>query len=171
MKEYSRAKAVVSLDAIAHNFEEMRKNISSDTKMIAVIKADGYGHGAAAIAHLIHDYDYIWGFATATAEEALQLRQNAVKKPILILGLVFQEYFQELIEQDIRLAVCDLETAKKAECGSLPSGKNRTYPSGTGYRNEPDRLRGYGRQYPADSKDPGTSQCRDRRNVYSFCES
>lgn len=113
MKEYSRAKAVVSLDAIAHNFEEMRKNISSDTKMIAVIKADGYGHGAAAIAHLIHDYDYIWGFATATAEEALQLRQNAVKKPILILGLVFQEYFQELIEQDIRLAVCDLETAKK----------------------------------------------------------
>ena len=64
MKKHSRVKAVVSLDAIAHNFSEMRKNIQKDTKIIAVLKADGYGHGAEAIAHLIEDYDYIWGFAS-----------------------------------------------------------------------------------------------------------
>lgn len=60
MKKYERVKALVSLDAIAHNFEEMHKNVKEGTKIIAVIKADGYGHGARAIARLIQDYDYIW---------------------------------------------------------------------------------------------------------------
>ena len=46
MKKYERVKALVSLDAIAHNFEEMYKNVKEGTKIIAVIKADGYGHGA-----------------------------------------------------------------------------------------------------------------------------
>lgn len=113
MKEHKRVRAVISLDAIAHNFQEMKNQIAEGTKIIAVIKADGYGHGADAIARLIHDYDYIWGFATATAEEALKLRQAGVMKPVLILGLVFEEYFKELIEQDIRIAVCDLNTARK----------------------------------------------------------
>ena len=46
MKKDSRVKAVISLDAVEHNFREMRKNIAEETKMIAVIKADAYGHGA-----------------------------------------------------------------------------------------------------------------------------
>ena len=70
-KKIDRVKAVISLDAVEANFREMRKNIAEDTKMIAVIKADAYGHGAVQIARLIHDYDYIWGFAAATAEEAI----------------------------------------------------------------------------------------------------
>ena len=61
--------------------------------MIAVIKADAYGHGAVPVAHLIEDYDYIWGFAAATAEEAIHLREAGITKPILILGIVFDEYF------------------------------------------------------------------------------
>lgn len=113
MKKYSRVKAVVSLDAIAHNFQEMKKNIAEGTQMIAVIKADGYGHGAVPIAHLVQDYDFIWGFATATAEEAIQLRNAGVKKPILILGIVFEETFEELIREDVRPAVCTLEMAQK----------------------------------------------------------
>ncbi|MCD7868499.1 MAG: alanine racemase [Clostridiales bacterium] len=113
MNKYSRVKALVSLDAIAHNFEEMKNNIHEGTKIIAVIKADGYGHGALAIARLIHDYDYIWGFATATAEEALALRKNGVTKPILILGLVFPEYLEEMAREEIRLTISDLETARR----------------------------------------------------------
>ena len=89
MKKFERVKAVVSLDAIAHNFEEMKKNIADGTRIVAVIKADGYGHGAEAISRLIEDYEYIWGFATATAEEAIQLKDAGIEKPVLILGLVF----------------------------------------------------------------------------------
>lgn len=113
MKKFERVKAVVSLDAIAHNFAEMKKNIAKGTKIVAVIKADGYGHGAEAIARLIEDYDYIWGFAVATPEEALQLRTFGVKKPIQILGIVFEEYFTQMIAKEIRLTVCTYEMAQK----------------------------------------------------------
>lgn len=113
MKKFERVKAVVSLDAIAHNFAEMKKNIAKGTKIVAVIKADGYGHGAEAIARLIEDYDYIWGFAVATPEEALQLRTFGVKKPILILGIVFEEYFTQMIAKEIRLTACTYEMAQK----------------------------------------------------------
>lgn len=113
MKKFERVKAVVSLDAIAHNFAEMKKNIAKGTKIVAVIKADGYGHGAEAIARLIEDYDYIWGFAVAIPEEALQLRTFGVKKPIQILGIVFEEYFTQMIAKEIRLTVCTYEMAQK----------------------------------------------------------
>ena len=111
MKKFDRVKAVVSLDAIAHNFEEMKKNIAEGTKIVAVIKADGYGHGAEAIARLIEDYEYIWGYATATPEEALQLRDAGIDKPILILGIVFEEYYKELIAHEVRMTVCEYEMA------------------------------------------------------------
>ena len=113
MNKNSRVKAVISLDAVEQNFREMRKNIAEDTKMIAVVKADAYGHGAVPIAHLIEGYDYIWGFAAATAEEAVHLRENGVTKPILIRGIVFEEYYPELVRDDIRLAVCEYEEAEK----------------------------------------------------------
>ena len=113
MEKNNRVKAVISLDAVEQNFREMRKNIAEDTKMIAVVKADAYGHGAVPIAHLIENHDYIWGFAAATAEEAVHLRQAGITKPILILGIVFDEYFPELVQYDIRPAVCEYNEAKK----------------------------------------------------------
>ena len=91
--------------------------------MIAVIKADGYGHGAVAVAHLVQDYDYIWGFATATAEEALQLRKAGVIKPVLILGIVFRESFEDLIREDIRPAVCTLEMAEELSAEAVRQKK------------------------------------------------
>ena len=123
MKKYDRIKAVVSLDAIAHNFEEMKKNIREDAKIIAVIKADGYGHGAEAIARLIRNESYIWGFAVATPEEALQLRASGVTKPVLILGIVFEEYFAEMIREDVRLTVCGYEMAKRLSDEAAAQGK------------------------------------------------
>ena len=124
MKKYDRVKAMISLDAIAHNFQEMHKKIKPGTKIIAVIKADGYGHGATAIAKLIHEYDYIWGFATATAEEALELRHAGVTKPILILGIVFPEYYEELAAEDIRITISDLNTAINYAAAGARIGKD-----------------------------------------------
>ena len=123
MKKFERVKAVVSLDAIAHNFEEMKKNIADGTRIVAVIKADGYGHGAEAISRLIEDYEYIWGFATATAEEAIQLKDAGIEKPVLILGLVFEEHFQELIRKDVRLTVCEYNVAKVLSDEAVRQGR------------------------------------------------
>ena len=95
MKKYERVKALVSLDAIAHNFEEMHKNVKEGTKIIAVIKADGYGHGARAIARLIQDYDYIWGFATPyrilIQRQNMQKQVHALEKMYIFIWLWIRE--------------------------------------------------------------------------------
>lgn len=123
MKQFDRIRAVVSLDAIEHNFKEMKKNIAADTKIVAVIKADGYGHGAEAIARQAETHDYIWGFATATAEEAIQLYDSGIKKPLLILGLAFEEYFSDLIKREIRLTVCEHRIARELSEEAVRQGK------------------------------------------------
>lgn len=123
MDKYNRVYAEINLDSIAYNMEQMKNNISRSTKMIAVIKADGYGHGALPIAHLIEPYEYVWGFAVATADEALILRRHNIKKPILVLGYVFNEHYDEIIKNDIRCAVFSLETAKELSEAAARSGK------------------------------------------------
>ena len=61
MKTYSRVYAKIDLDAIAYNMEQMKQNIRPETKVMAVIKADGYGHGAVQIAEMMERWNYIWG--------------------------------------------------------------------------------------------------------------
>ena len=139
MEKCNRVKAVISLDAVEENFRQMRKNIASDTKMIAVIKANAYGHGAVQIAHMIEGYDYIWGFAAATAEEAIALRKAGITKPVLILGIVFEEFYPELVSYDLRPAVCEYQEAAKLSAAAL-SGKDHTYSSCAGYGYDQNRF-------------------------------
>lgn len=111
--KHKRVCAVVDLDAAVENMEHMRKNLRPETKMFAVIKANGYGHGAVQIAKRLDSLDYVFGYAVATAEEALQLRRNELYKPILILGYTFPDCYGELVRQDIRPAVFRLDMAKE----------------------------------------------------------
>lgn len=110
--KHKRVCAVVDLDAAVENMEHMRKNLRPETKMFAVIKANGYGHGAVQIAKKLNGLDYVFGYAVATAEEALQLRRNELYKPILILGYTFPDCYGELVRQDIRPAVFRLDMAE-----------------------------------------------------------
>lgn len=123
MKKYSRIRAEISLDAIAQNFEAMHKNIKEGTKIIAVIKADGYGHGAVPIARMTEAYEYVWGFATATVEEALELREAGIRKPVIILGYSFEEHYDELVKQELRPAVFQEESARKLSETAVRLGK------------------------------------------------
>lgn len=104
INSYDRVCAYVDLSAILTNMENMKKNIAKETKMIAVIKTDGYGHGAVQIARELEQVDYVWGYATATAEEAMILRRAGMNKPILILGYTFPYAYKDLIDLDIRPA-------------------------------------------------------------------
>lgn len=112
MKTYSRVYARIDLDAIAANMERMKQNLHADTKMMAVIKADGYGHGAVPIAQMLEPVDYIWGFAVATLDEAVVLRSEGVQKPILVLGCVFPDQYMEMLKYDIRMNVYTEEMAE-----------------------------------------------------------
>ena len=109
----SRVYAGINLSAVLHNLEEMHKKINKDTQIVAVIKTDGYGHGALPIAKAIEEVPYLWGYAVATVDEAMSLIDDGRKKPILILGISFAEQFDVIIRNDIRPCVCDFDTAKK----------------------------------------------------------
>ena len=110
MKRFDRAYAKIHLDHIRANMEAMQKNLSPGTKMIGVVKADGYGHGAVPVAKTIDEY--VTGFAVAAVEEAFQLRKNGIDKDILVLGVTPGSLYQEAIEQKISMTVFRLEWAK-----------------------------------------------------------
>jgi len=97
--------AYINLDNAIKNMEGFKSLIGKDTKIMAVIKADGYGHGAVRIANKLKDLPYLYGFAVATAEEAFELRDASIQKPILILGYTFKEDYEKLIDLEVRMAI------------------------------------------------------------------
>ena len=123
MKKFNRICAEIDLDAIAWDFEAMRSNIRSDTKIAAVIKTDGYGHGALPIARLLEDYDYVWGYAVATVEEAVSLKEKGIRKPLLILGYVFEEDYDTLVSKEIRPVVFKMDMAVKMSEAAVRAGR------------------------------------------------
>lgn len=108
----NRVRADIDLDAIIYNMDSMHKMLKPQTKMAAVVKADGYGHGSTMVARALSKLPYLWGYAVATSNEAMELLEVGIIKPILILGLSFQEQYAEIIANDIRAAVCSYEAAK-----------------------------------------------------------
>lgn len=105
LEKYERVYAEVDLSAVLYNMERMHEAVSPQTKMIGVIKTDGYGHGAVPIGRELEKLPYVFGYAVATAEEAFILRRAGLSKPILILGYTFPYSYDELVLQEIRPAV------------------------------------------------------------------
>ncbi len=123
MRTYSRVYAQIDLDAILHNMEQMRQSISRKTKIMGVIKADGYGHGAIPIGRELEKLDVTWGYAVATVEEAEILYRNGLRKPILTLGACFPENFFALADKRIRATVYSLRQAQQMEEFAAKNGK------------------------------------------------
>ncbi len=123
MKIQSRIYAAVNLDAVLYNLENMKKNINENTKIIAVLKADGYGHGAVPIAREIQSLPYIWGIAVATVEEGMELRNAGIQKPILILGYTYEEDYDTIVREDFRPAVFKKSMAQKLSQAAVKAGK------------------------------------------------
>lgn len=110
MRPYTRVYAAVDLDAIEHNMEAMKGNISKNTRIIGVVKADGYGHGAVPVALAIDDY--VCGYATATMDEAIQLRIHGITKPILILGVTHESQYEDMVRLNVRPAMFQLDKVR-----------------------------------------------------------
>lgn len=110
MKWYN-IQAEVDLDAIRHNIMEMKKHIRPETKLLAVVKADAYGHGAVAVAKALEDLaDY---YAVAHLAEGMELRRYGIRTPILVLGACMPEEFEELIKYEITINIFRLEDARR----------------------------------------------------------
>ena len=103
--QFDRVYAGVNLDHVGENIDSIASNLLPDTKIIAVIKTDAYGHGALPIAKELEQKDVVFGYGVATAEEALQLKNNGIRKPIIIIGYSFPSAYEEMIVRDVRLTV------------------------------------------------------------------
>lgn len=123
MKQHNRVCAEIDLDAIAYNMEQMRNRIGDDAQLIAVVKTDGYGHGAVPIAEMFEKFPYVWGYAVACLEEAVELRKHGIKKPVLVLGCVFPDQYEEMLLSDIRPTVYMEEMADEISRIAVKLGK------------------------------------------------
>ena len=120
MSGYLRCYAEVSLKAIGHNIAQVKKRLRPGVKLLAVIKADAYGHGAVRVGKYLEDQvDY---FAVATAEEAMELREQGIRLPVLVLGYISPEQYGEILDYDITQTVYSLEIAEKLSEASVKAG-------------------------------------------------
>ena len=107
-----RTWAEINLANIRHNYLSIRSRLPDGCRFLGVVKADAYGHGAVQVSRLLQDAgaDYL---AVAGLDEAMELRQNGIFLPILILGHTPPEYTETLIRNDITQAVTCLAKAEE----------------------------------------------------------
>ena len=112
MSDRLRTWAEVNLDSLGFNYYNIRKHVGSGTKIMSVIKSNGYGHGCLEIARKLLQCGTDC-FAVACGDEALVLRNNGITIPILILGYTPYDMTDELLNADITFTVFDIEFAKE----------------------------------------------------------
>ena len=113
--------AEINLGNLRHNFREIKK-IVKDKKIFGVIKADAYGHGALEVARVLKEegVDY---FAVAVVTEAMELRRNGFKDPILILGYSPETFSDTIVENNITQTVFSYNTAKSISDEAVKQNK------------------------------------------------
>lgn len=106
--EYSNTYAKIDLDAILHNYRAIRQHTGAS--VMAVVKADAYGHGAVPVARALEpECDF---FGVSSMAEAMELRNAGITLPILLLGHTPVAQYNVAVENNLRLAIFDLEEAK-----------------------------------------------------------
>ena len=118
-------RAEISLDALEHNFTQIKKRTGTTRKALTVIKANAYGHGAVRIAQTLEDLGVDF-FGVATCEEAIELRQASITVPIIVLGGFFEGQSEYARQFDLIPVVYTLESAE--ELSRCASTNNCTIP-------------------------------------------
>ena len=112
MKEYHRLVAEINLDAIGENIRNIRTQIEPKTQLLAIVKADAYGHGALEVSRVCL-YNGANQLAVATCDEGVALRESSIQVPILILGNTVEAEMEAMIKNRLTQAVFDYDIAKK----------------------------------------------------------
>lgn len=120
-EKYFRVCVTIDLDAIYNNVMRLKDNLKVGTKVIAVIKTDGYGHGAVPVAYTIDEL--VNAYAVATIDEAVNLRKNGIKKPIYVIGYTHNSQMERVVENEVRPAVFTMESAIAASNAAKKLGK------------------------------------------------
>lgn len=111
----------VDLDRIRNNYDRVREKVGNDCKVLCVVKANGYGHGAVQVARVLETAGCDW-LAVSNIEEAEQLREAGIELPILILGSTPPERVSTLAEYNITQAVYSKECAEQLSSAAKAAG-------------------------------------------------
>ncbi len=117
-----RVYAKINLDNIKKNIHTVREKFGDGVKVMGIVKANAYGHGAVEVAKAMEEAG-VGYFGVAAIDEALELRQNGIKTPILILGQIFIQDYITAIENDITCTVAESDTARRLSATALSIGK------------------------------------------------
>lgn len=118
-----RTWAEINMDALCHNYNTIRSCVDKKSMLCCVVKADGYGHGAVEVAKAFEAMGADW-MAVSNIEEALQLRENNIKTPVLILGYTPENMASVLSENNISQAVYSFDYAQALSENAVKSGVN-----------------------------------------------
>ncbi|WP_201781419.1 alanine racemase [Sporosarcina globispora] len=113
-KMYRDTWAEINLDHISYNVEYMKRHVEEGTKVIAVVKANGYGHGDASVAKAALEAGAS-SLAVATLDEAMALRKKKIAAPILVMGASRPEHAGEAAARNIALTVFQKEWLSQAK--------------------------------------------------------
>jgi alanine racemase len=116
----------IDLAALRHNFQDVQRTVDEGCEVLAVVKADAYGHGvdhvapalAAAGANL---------FGVALVEEAVELRKLGIEQPILVLGSLFSGQEADVIEYQLTPVLYDLDCARRLDSAARDAGRSIDY--------------------------------------------
>jgi len=120
-KMTQRTEAVIRLDALAHNIQNIRSRLKGDCEIMAVLKGDAYGHGLAAIYPTLHA-NGIRRYAVAIWEEGARLRAVGCQDPILILGDTCDDQLCNVVANQLTPTIFSLDTARKLNALALEKG-------------------------------------------------
>lgn len=120
-----RTYAAINLDNIEYNYNSVRNKVAEGVRVLCVIKADAYGHGAAEIGRFLEGKADFFG--VACTEEALELRKAGIETPVLILGRVFPWDYEEIVKHDIRIPIFNIEDAKALSDEAVRQGKTAPF--------------------------------------------
>ena len=120
---YCRVVAEVNLDHLSYNLQQIRKITNKHTEIMAVVKADGYGHGVVEIARVLlsNGADRL---AVAIVDEAIQLRKAGFQAPILILGFTPEDQVKDIVKYNIIQTVFTYNMAKALSEEARRQGKS-----------------------------------------------
>ena len=117
-----RTWAEINLDNLTHNFETIRRAVGPEAKLLGVVKADAYGHGAVRVAKHLQKLGAAY-LAVSNIDECEELRKNGVTLPILMLGFTPADQAGRILENDMTQAVQSYEIAKAFSDAAVELGK------------------------------------------------
>ncbi len=101
----------INLDNIQKNMQTVRQKFGDDMIILGIVKANAYGHGAVEAAKALIEFG-AGMLGVAAIDEAIELRENGITAPVLILGQIFRQDYAAAIENDITCTVIDIVTAQ-----------------------------------------------------------